>query len=146
MKRQLNCRDAVSKLSICKLNYSYRQNLIFQQASRAAAMLQQSWDTIQQEKDQFRCHYKELRDAHIFSLSGCFASFKKIKHSQLQRCTQYNRIIIEIAENTRWQFNYNMLFIQSLNDTVAERDGEICHRQEERFFFVKDTLRKSRMM
>ena len=37
-------------------------------------------------------------------------------------------------------------FIQSLNDTVAERDGEICHHQEERFFLVKDTLRKSRMM
>ena len=35
------------------------------ESQQDAAMSQQSWDTIQQEKEQFRCHFKELRDAHI---------------------------------------------------------------------------------
>ena len=34
------------------------------ESQQAAAMLQQTWDTIQQENEQFRSHYEERRDTH----------------------------------------------------------------------------------
>ena len=106
------------------------------ESQQAAAMLQQSWDSIQQEKDQFRCHYKELRDAHILASQDA----SRASRNQAQSKTKMHTIQ---QDNYRNCGEYEMAvqeqhaFIQSLNDTVAERDGEICHRQEERFFSSK---------
>ena len=103
------------------------------ESQQAAAILQQSWDTIQQEKEKFRCYYKELRDAHILASQDA----SRASRNQAQSYTKLHTIQ---QDNYRKCGEYEMAvqephaFIQSLNDTVAERDGEICHHQEEMFF------------
>ena len=106
------------------------------ESQQDAAMSQQSWDTIQQEKEQFRCHFKDLRDAHISASQDALRASRNqaesntklhtIQQDNYRKCGEYEMAVQE-----------QHAFIQSLNDTVAERDGEICHHQEERFFSSK---------
>ena len=61
-----------------------------------------------------------------------FRERQEIKHSYIQ-----SRIILEIAENTKMAARSRDAVIQSLNDTVAKREGAIFRHQEEMNFSSK---------
>ena len=113
---------------------------MLQKAQQASAILQQSWDTTQQEKEQFRCPYEKLRDAHISATQDA----SRASRNQAQSNTKLHTIQPDYSRKCR---EYEMAaqeqntVIQSLNDTVAQRDGETFHHQEEMNFSSKTRCR-----
>ena len=81
---------------------------MLQKASRPLLCYNKAWIRYSNKKSNSDVITKNF-EILTFQPLRMLRELQEIKHSQIQRCTQYNRIIIEIAENTRWQFKNNML-------------------------------------